>query len=238
MTVALCMVELVTATGKATRGPKRRYHPPTGICELSAEDVGFKPDFALRFPVLYVAGNLDLLTRPAVAIVGSRKASPQAKQRARQLVRVLAARGVVVMSGLAEGVDKAAHEAALEFGGDTIAVIGTPLERVYPAAHAVMQERVYREHLLVSPFAQGTRTFPSHFPERNKVMARLADATVIIEATDTSGTLHQAAECEKAGQPLFIARSVVENPSLSWPKRFKSAVILDDPQQVLGAIKL
>src|SRR5690606_8512690 len=173
------------------------------------EDVGSCAEFRLRFPVLYVAGKLDLLTRPAVAIVGSRKASPEAQQRTRRMAKALVEHGVVVMSGLAEGIDKAAHSAALECGGDTIAVIGTPLDKAYPAAHGALQEQVYREHLLVSPFPSGTRTYPSHFPERNKVMARLSAATVIIEATDTSGTLHQAAECERAGHPLFIARSVV-----------------------------
>jgi DNA processing protein len=231
------MVQLVTTQKKqARRAPGGPYVPPSSVFELSAEDVGLDPVFGLKFPILYGAGKINLLTQPAVAIVGSRGASEGALQRVRRLVRVLCKSGVVVMSGLAEGVDRAAHQAALEEGGSTIAVIGTPIDKAYPAAHARLQEAIYRDHLLISPFPVGTRTFPSHFPARNQVMARISRATVIIEASDTSGTLHQAAECERAGQPLFIARSVVENRELTWPSRFKSAMTLDDPEQVLRAI--
>jgi DNA processing protein len=125
-----------------------------------------------------------------------------------------------VVSGLAEGIDFAAHSAAIEHGGKTIAIIGTPLDKVYPEKHAALQQQIYRDHLLLSLFNWGDKFVPTNFPERNRIMARLAQATIIIEASDTSGSLHQAAESTLVGHPVFIAAAVIENPKLSWPKRF------------------
>ncbi len=126
------------------------------------------------------------------------------------------------MSGLARGVDTEALTAAMEAGGHVVAVIGTPVDRAYPAENAALQERIYREHLLVSQFAPDQRVFPSNFPERNKLMAALSDVTAIVEAGDTSGTLHQAAECIRLGRWLFIAKSVLDDTGLQWPNRFRS----------------
>jgi DNA processing protein len=184
---------------------------------------------------LYLAGDRTLLDLPAVALVGSRQASPAGLRRAYQLARDLARHGVVVMSGLAAGIDRAAHEAALAHGGRTIAVT---LARAYPAAHAALQARLAREHLVVSPFAPGTRTRPAHFPARNRVMARLALATVVLEAGDASGSLHQVAESVRAGRPVFIARSVASDPRFTWPARYlrePSVRVLDASAHVVEA---
>src|SRR5690349_4819220 len=108
----------------------------------------------------------------------------------------------------------------MEAGGRVIAVIGTPIDMAYPAENKRLQEQIYSEHLLISQFAPGERVFRANFPERNKLMAALSDATAITEAGDTSGTLHQAAECGRLGRWLFIANSVVTDPALQWPKRF------------------
>jgi DNA processing protein len=146
---------------------------------------------------------------------------------------------VVVISGLAKGVDTEALTAAMEAGGSVVAVIGTPVDRAYPAENKALQERIYQDHLLVSQFAPGERVFPSNFPERNKLMAALTDATVIIEAGDTSGTLHQAAECVRLGRWLFIAKNLIDNPTLQWPKRFLHEPIckpLTSTNDVLAAI--
>jgi DNA processing protein len=169
---------------------------------------------------VFYAGELDLLKRPAVSIVGTRDVTEDGRQRARRLARELTQAGVVVVSGLARGIDTAAHLTAIEHGGFTAAVIGTPLDKAYPAENAELQETVYRDHLLLSPFPIGERVFPSNFPKRNRVMAALTDASVIVEASDTSGTLHQAAECQRLGRWLFIAKSVVDNRELTWPKKF------------------
>jgi DNA processing protein len=169
---------------------------------------------------LWCVGDASLLNRKCVAIVGTRGVSPEGAARSRRLARELAGAGVVVVSGLAKGVDTEALSAAIESGGRVVAVIGTPIDRAYPAENKHLQERIYREHLLISQFAPGERVFPTNFPERNKLMAAVSDATAIIEAGDTSGTLHQAAECGRLGRWLFIAKNVVDDPRLQWPKRF------------------
>jgi DNA processing protein len=169
---------------------------------------------------LWCVGNSSLLRKKCVAIVGTRQVSPEGAARSRRLARELAAAGVVIVSGLAKGVDTEALTAAIDAGGFVVAVIGTPIDRAYPAENKKLQERIYREHLLISQFAPGERVLPTNFPERNKLMAALSDATVIVEAGDTSGTLHQAAECVRLGRWLFIAKSIIDNPSLQWPKRF------------------
>ncbi len=188
---------------------------------------------------VFCVGDISLVKQKCIAIVGSRKVSEDGAKRARKLARQLAERGVVVISGLAEGVDENAHRAAIEAGGRSIAVIGTPIDKAYPAKHAELQERIYRDHLLVSPFPIGGQVFPSNFPERNKLMAALADGSVIIEASDKSGSLHQAAECKRIGRWLFILRSVVDNPAVTWPQKFiggSRVRVVETVDDILGVI--
>ncbi len=185
---------------------------------------------------VYVAGNLDLLSSRCIAVIGARKATEMGRKRARQLGRQLAEAGVVVTSGLAEGIDTEALTGAIEAGGHVVAVIGTPLDKAYPAGNRGLQEAIYRDHLLISQFAPGERVFPSNFPARNRTMAALSDASVVIEASDSSGTLHQAAECQRLGRWLVIARNVVENPDLTWPEKFLTSPrtkILDTTAKLL-----
>lgn len=215
-----------------------RYRPPTDCVELPVGDLELiRAEDAIKLPGrLYVAGDRSLLRgTPRVSIVGSRDASADGKKRAARLARLLAERGIVVVSGLAKGIDIAAHEGAIAAGGKTIAVIGTPLTKAYPAEHAAMQERIYREHLLVSQFSPTTRTFQSSFVARNRTMALLSHASVVVEAGDTSGSLSQAAETQRGGRPLFFMRSVLERTGLKWPERFQAtgAIVLDDVQQIV-----
>lgn len=172
-------------------------------------------------PNLFLAGDSTLLRSPCVAIVGTRQVSREGAARARRLAREVVGNGVVVMSGLAKGVDTEALTEALEQGGRVVAVIGTPLDKAYPAENAQLQERIYREHLLISPFKEGSVVQKRFFPHRNKVMAALSDATVIIEAADTSGTLHQASECRHLGRWLFVAKSLRDDPKVTWPRSFE-----------------
>ena len=169
---------------------------------------------------VFLAGDVELLRSPCVSIVGTREVTDEGWQRASRLARELAAAGVVVVSGLAKGVDTAALSGAVDAGGQVIAVIGTPLDKAYPIENAELQQSIYRDHLLVSPFPAGEQVYPSNFPKRNRVMAALSDASVIIEASDTSGTLHQAAECQRLGRWLFIMRAVAEDRKLKWPAKF------------------
>lgn len=167
---------------------------------------------------LFVSGRVELLERgPRVSVVGSRKATPEALARARAFSKALVAHGITVVSGLAEGIDTAAHETALSEGGNTIAILGTPLEQVYPKQNEALQERLMREQLVVSQFAPGTPAGRRNFPMRNRTMALLTDATVIVEAGEKSGTLHQGWEALRLGRLLFLMESVAQNPELTWP---------------------
>jgi DNA protecting protein DprA len=187
---------------------------------------------------VYYAGNLALLERPSISIVGTRNVSDDGAARARRLARELVAAGVVVVSGLAKGVDTVALTSAVESSGSVVAVIGTPLDRAYPAENARLQEHIYDKHLLLTPFRVGERTFKANFPKRNRVMAAISDATVIVEA---SGTLHQAAECERLGRWLFIMKSILDYERVSWPRNFigKSKVaLLNSTQDIIDAVRL
>jgi DNA processing protein len=157
-----------------------------------------------------------------VAVVGSRHASENGCQLAWEVARDLVEAGFVVMSGLAAGIDTAAHRGALESGGRTIAVLGTPVDRAYPADNAPLQERIYRKDLLLSPFASGTRTTRGHFPVRNRVMARLADATVLVEAGETSGTVHQVREALAAHKRVFVRENLLRQDGVMWLRSLAS----------------
>jgi DNA processing protein len=195
----------------------------TGRGKLSERQLEFfrsKSEGQVQDVELFYAGDIGLLKCSCVSIVGTREATFEGESRASRLARELVTADVVIMSGLARGIDAAAHRSAIQQGGRTIAVIGTPLSRAYPVGHASLQTEIWKEHLLVSPFREDASIKPGNFPRRNRVMAALSDATVIIEAAEGSGTLHQAAECQRLKRWLFIARAVVEDPKLEWPKRF------------------
>lgn len=168
---------------------------------------------------IYWAGDASLIrSGRKVSVVGSRAASAEGMRRARVLAQQLVEHGIVVVSGLAEGIDVTAHQAAIEAGGRTIAVIGTPLNQAYPKKHTALQDAIARGHLVVSQLAPGTKVQPFHFPQRNRLMALLTDATVIVEAGESSGTLHQGWESIRLGRPLFIMESVVRDTTLNWPQ--------------------
>jgi DNA processing protein len=235
-----------TASARAVSpapGPRRvRYTPPADVVALD-QDAAFEavqPTERLRLPpVLYAAGDVALLlTGRRVAVIGTRNPSPDGAARSRRLSRELVGHGVTVVSGLAKGIDVNAHTAAIESGGRTIAVIGTPLDRAYPAEHAELQELLCREHLVVSQFKAGERTYQASFLARNKTMARIAHVSVIVEAGETSGSHSQARETLNLARTLFLMRSVVENKALKWPREFLAhgARVLDRTEQILEAL--
>ncbi|MBL9170652.1 MAG: DNA-protecting protein DprA [Verrucomicrobiales bacterium] len=172
---------------------------------------------------LFIAGDESLVRdRTRVAIVGSRKASADGLRRARKLAGLLAERGIVVVSGLAEGIDTAAHTACIEKSGRTVAVLGTPLDDAFPKSNASLQERIAAEHLCVTQFPSGSPVQRKNFPMRNRTMALISDATVIIEASESSGSLSQGWEALRLGRALFITKTVAEDPSLKWPAEMLS----------------
>jgi DNA processing protein len=185
---------------------------------------------------LWLLGRGELLTeRIGVAIVGSRQASAPGLARAARLAKELTEKSYAVISGLALGVDTAAHQAAIDAGGETIAVLGTPVDACYPRANLGLQRRIAEQHLLVSQFPPGSPVQRKNFVLRNRTMALLAHASVIVEAGDGSGTLHQGWEALRLGRPLFLMRSVVDNPSLFWPAEMLNhgAYVLETTEDLL-----
>ncbi len=165
---------------------------------------------------LHVAGDVRLLDLPGIAVVGSRRASYTGRALAADAACELVRKGFVVLSGLAAGIDATAHEAAMHAGGRTIAVLGTSLDRAYPRHHAGLQARIAQEHLVVSPFESWTPTARWHFPARNRVMARLARAMVLVEASETSGTRYQVQECVVLGRPVLVHEVLLEHRRIDW----------------------
>ena len=167
---------------------------------------------------LFVAGDRSLFeVHPRVAVVGSRKASPEGVNRATRVSRLLVQHGAIVVSGMAEGIDAAAHTAAIKANGRTIAVLGTPLDKSYPKSNAELQREVMEKHAAISQFPVGYPTTPRNFPMRNALMALIVNASVIVEAGETSGALSQGWETLRLGRLLFIMDSVFSLPGLKWP---------------------
>jgi DNA processing protein len=154
---------------------------------------------------MFLRGNgpPELLARPSVAIVGARACSAYGAQVARMLGRELAAAGVVVISGLARGVDAEAHRGALDAGGHTVAVLGCGIDRDYPAAHATLAAAIAERSLLVSEYEPGVEPAPWRFPARNRIIAGLCAATVVVEARQRSGALITADFALDEGREVF-----------------------------------
>jgi DNA processing protein len=153
---------------------------------------------------LYLRGGpAEILARPSVAIVGARSCSPYGAQVARELARELAGAGLVVVSGLARGVDGEAHRGALAAGGLTVAVLGCGIDRDYPRAHADLARRVSENGLVVSEYPPGIEPSPWRFPARNRLVAGLAGATVVVEARRRSGALITADFALELGREVF-----------------------------------
>jgi DNA processing protein len=171
---------------------------------------------------LFAAGDVRLFELgPRVSIVGARKATALGLQRARKLAKLLAERGVIVVSGMAEGIDTAAQNAALSAGGRSIGVLGCPLDVLFGQADRSLRQTMMRDHLVLSQFPSGHPVLRSNFPRRNRTMAILTHATVIVEASETSGSLSQGWEALRIGRPLFLMQSIVDNPDLKWPAEMR-----------------
>lgn len=165
---------------------------------------------------LYLAGDRALLEAGRrVAIVGSRRVSRDDLDLARSVTEAVVNAGITVVSGLAEGIDTVAHRAAIELGGRTVAVIGTPLSRAYPASNAHLKKDIARHHLVVSQFPEEDKVQRQNFPMRNRTMAIISDATVIIAAAAKSGTRHQGWEAIDLGRPLAIMEPLASS-GIGW----------------------
>lgn len=220
-----------------------RVNPPEVVVLDPARVMGGLNEYEKRHAPdqLFACGDTGLLRAPArVAVVGSRKASLPGRKRVAKLVQALVEREVVIVSGLAAGIDTAAHEETLKCGGRTIAVLGTPLDEAHPAANARLQAVLMEHHLVVTQFPSGHPTLRSNFPRRNRTMALLCHASVIVEAGESSGTLSQGWEALRLNRPLFILRSVFENRDLTWPEEMRKygAQVLEDAEQILDILPI
>lgn len=199
-----------------------------------------------RHPVemLYFRGTWEISETRCMAVVGSRQASDDGVRRAERLARELVGRGFTVVSGLAKGIDAAAHNAAIAAGGLTIAVVGTPLGTCYPKEHAGLQEEIAKRHLVISQVPvlryskQGPQQNRLFFPERNITMSALTEGTIIVEAGETSGTLTQARAALHQGRKLFILDSCFHRKDITWPARFEAegAIRVRTPDDIWSAL--
>jgi len=162
--------------------------------------------------LLYVQGDLSALGPPALAIVGSRNPTPQGADNARSFARHLSDAGLAVVSGLALGIDGAAHDGALAGHSATIAVVGTGLDRVYPARHRHLAHRIMASGAIVSEFAPGTPPLAPNFPQRNRIIAGLTRGTLVVEAALQSGSLITARLASEAGREVFAIPGSIHSP--------------------------
>lgn len=162
--------------------------------------------------LLYAQGRAELLQAAAVAIVGSRNPTPQGIENAHSFARALSEAGLAVVSGLALGIDGAAHEGALLGSGGTIAVVGTGLDRVYPKRHLALARRIALDGLVLSEFPLGTAPLNQNFPQRNRLIAGLAKGTLVVEAAVQSGSLITARLALEAGRDVFAIPGSIHSP--------------------------
>jgi DNA processing protein len=162
--------------------------------------------------LIYARGRFELLQAAAIAVVGSRNPTPQGLENARAFAAHLGGAGWVIVSGLALGIDGAAHEGALASGSATIAVVGTGLDIDYPARHRALAEKIARAGLVVSEFAIGTPALAENFPVRNRIIAGLARGTLVVEAAVQSGSLITARLAAEAGREVFAIPGSIHSP--------------------------
>jgi DNA processing protein len=162
--------------------------------------------------LLYTQGRVGLLNRRSLAIVGSRNASAQGVDNARSFGSHLSQQGWTIVSGLAFGIDGAAHEGGLAGAGSTVAVVCTGLDTVYPARHRTLAQRIAAEGVLVSEYAPGTPPLAQNFPQRNRIIAGLARGTLVVEAALKSGSLNTARQASEYGREVFAVPGSIHSP--------------------------
>jgi DNA processing protein len=190
-----------------------------------------------RPPLLFVRGRLEERDERSVAVVGTRKASERGLEQARAIAQRLVAADYTVASGLAAGIDTAAHTATLEAEGRTVAVIGTGLREHFPAANAELQDRIGREHAVISQFWPGQEARRWTFPQRNAVMSGFARATVVVEASHTSGARMQARLALEHGRPVFLLRSLLEHRWAQTYEQRESVYVVDDGAEIVDHLE-
>lgn len=188
--------------------------------------------------MLHLQGRVELLTRPGLAVVGSRHATPQGLELTTEFAAALARQGLCIVSGLALGIDAAAHTGALDAGGASVAVVGTGLDRVYPQRHHALAHRLAVQGLLVSEFPLGTPPLADHFPMRNRIIAGLTLGTLVVEAAMRSGSLITARLAAESGREVFALPGSVRAPQSRGCHHLirQGASLVETPQDILDEL--
>jgi len=189
-------------------------------------------------PLLFSKGNWGLLAGPAVAIVGSRRATEVGRRAAETMGRILSEAGVTVVSGMALGIDGAAHRGALRGGGKTVAVLGSGFRVIYPGSHRSLFREIGERGLLLSEFLPHESALPHHFPKRNRIIAALARAVVVVEAGRKSGALITVDHGLDLGREILVTPGSVENPQALGSNALlrEGARVLPDPAGILDEL--
>jgi DNA processing protein len=197
-------------------------------------------DIADAPPILFHVGRRDLLNQPSLAIVGSRNATPQGIDNARAFAAALSAAGVTIISGLALGIDAAAHAGALDGEGGTLAVVGTGLDRVYPARHRELAHAIATRGALVSEYPPGTPPLKENFPRRNRLLSGLARGVLVVEATLSSGSLITARLAGEQGRDVFAIPGSIHSPFSKGPHKLirEGAKLVETAQDVLDELNI
>ncbi len=213
-------------------------------CSLIAWDDTDYPRTLLEIgdppPVLYCIGNRTLLARPSLAIVGSRNATAQGEADAEAFAAALSASGLTIVSGLAQGIDAAAHRGGLAAAGSSIAVVGTGLDRVYPAANRDLALALAAKGLLLSEFAPGTPPLKQNFPRRNRLVSGLSLGVLVVEASLSSGSLITARQAAEQGREVFALPGSIHSPVSKGCHRLirDGAKLVETAQDVLDELRV
>jgi DNA processing protein len=189
--------------------------------------------------LLFTLGRVELLSADSVAIVGSRSATPQGLDNARSFARFLSERQLTVVSGLAMGIDGAAHEGALAGPGSTVAFVGTGLDRVYPARHVALAKRIAEQGLVASEYPLGAPARPENFPRRNRLIAGISRGTLVVEAALESGSLITARMAAESGREVFAIPGSIHSPRSTGCHRLiqEGAKLVESGDDVLRELR-
>jgi DNA processing protein len=234
--------EALRAPDAAALAADRRWLEQPGHHLLTCNDADYPPllrDIPGAPVALFVAGNVTLLWTPQIAIVGARSATPSGLANARNFAREFALGGLVVTSGLAEGIDGAAHAAALDAGAATIAVLGTGPDIAYPRRHRALAARIAENGALVTEFPPGTAGKPENFPRRNRIIAGLALGTLVIEAGLQSGSLITARLAAEQGREVFALPGSIHSPLARGCHKLirDGAMLVENAGEILDALR-
>jgi DNA processing protein len=185
--------------------------------------------------VLYLRGNLEVLKEEMIAVVGTRRASPYGVREARRFAKFFAEAGITVLSGGARGIDREAHESALEAGGNTVAVLGSGLLRPYPPEHGKLYSKITKKGLLISEFNPFTPPYPWNFPRRNRIVSGLSRALLVIEAPKNSGAMITARWASTQGREVFVIPGDVDRKTFEGNHTLirNGCILVTSPEELL-----